>query len=73
MDNSSLIREIQNHLAKGKRDAYTEGFIDVARKSIAEKNSSSEQQKQLIGLLEDLEELRDSTQLSFPGSSAKVL
>lgn len=72
MDNSSLIREISNHLQNGIKNAYTQPLLDIARKAIAEDTSNQEQQHELISLAKKLEELLNAPPAMGPlGSSAR--
>lgn len=71
MDNSSLIQKIQEHIAIGKNDAYTSEFLRIARNAIAEMNSMPNQHKQLVKLVEELENLQNTPpEISIFGHSS---
>lgn len=73
MDNSSFIQQLRDHISSGRRNAYTEPFLDLARKAIAEKTAHPEQQAELAALITQLETLPRVEVPSFLGASATSL
>lgn len=73
MDNSDLIKKLQDQVEAGVRDSYTEPLINMARAVLARSESSPEQQKELASLIEGAIKLEPPSTPRFLGSSATQL
>ena len=73
MDNSDLIKKLKDQVASGTRDSYTEHLISMAHAVISRNESSQEQQKELVSLLEEVAKLKHPSPSRFLGGSAAPL